>query len=83
MRNPNAPWEIRNDAARKAWVKRTRASMSPEMQALADRLLKEMERLMGPSDPMAIEEFRRFSAPSAADVALQKPHRHIVTSRSD
>lgn len=27
MRNPNAPWEIRNDAARKRWIARERKRM--------------------------------------------------------
>lgn len=26
MRNPNAPWEVRNDAARKRWLMRGRQS---------------------------------------------------------
>lgn len=31
MRNPNAPWEIRNDAARRAWVNRGRTRFVYEM----------------------------------------------------
>lgn len=85
-RTPTRPWEIRNERARlawiergrKAWVARMRAPVNPEVRAMADFLTREAERLMGPSTPERIEEFRRFSALSAAEVALQKEHHHVA-----
>lgn len=72
------PWEVRNAAARKAWVARMRAPVNHDVRVMADFLIREAERLMGPSTPTQVEAFRRFSAPSAAEVALQRTHRHVA-----
>lgn len=45
MRNPNAPWEIRNDAARKAWVARGRLRLT-----WREHVARNISELHTPSD---------------------------------